>query len=108
MARQNFQRLCDFKRGDEVHDGPQNTYGVAGFLQHRARIRSFKYARQTSRRARANRTRQAIAADRCRINPGFVRMNSKVVEQKSRFKVVGAVEDQVKTLYEFGDISRCK
>ena len=33
-------------------------------------------------------------------------MNSKVVEQESRLKVVGAVEDQVKTLQEFGNISR--
>jgi len=33
-------------------------------------------------------------------------MNSEVVEQESRLKVVGAVEDQVKTLEEFGDISR--
>ena len=33
-------------------------------------------------------------------------MNRKVVEQESRLKVVGTVEDQVKTLEEFGDISR--
>src|SRR6267154_2375575 len=106
LARKNFQCLGYFERCDQAHDWAKHTDGVASLLQQRSCIGSFQQARQARRGSRANGVRQTVAADRGCVNPGSASLNSKIIEQKARFEIVSAVQQQLESLQQFLYVSR--
>jgi len=48
----------------------------------------------------------AVSGDGGGVNPGTTRGDSKIVHEQARFKIVGAVEDQVEAGEQFGSVAR--
>jgi len=99
-AGKHLQRFGRFQRSNQIHDRSQNANGIAGFFQTR-RPASFDQASQTSRLVWPNRKRNAVTGNRRGINPGNARLNRKIIHQKTRFKIIRAIQDQRKPGQQF-------
>jgi hypothetical protein len=69
-------------------------------------VSSIEQAREAGTFAGLNGHSEAITANRGGVNPWPARLNSKIVDQKSRFEVVCAVKNHVKIIQQLFDIAR--
>src|SRR6266849_761912 len=95
VAGEQFQCLRRFERCDQIHDRPEDANRVARFFQAR-RAAGFEQTSKTSGTLWPNCKGQAIAGDSSGVNPRSTRLNRKIVDQKTRFKIVRAIQDQRK------------
>ena len=78
-----------------MDDRREDADGVAGFFDASGSVRDFEQTGQTRGTAGADGQGDAVAGNGCGINPGTIVFNRVVVEQETRFEIVGAVEKKV-------------
>src|SRR6266852_2549569 len=95
VARKQAAMQLAFVAGEQFHDRPEDANRVARFFQAR-RAAGFEQTSKTSGALWPNCKGQAIAGNSSGVNPGNPRLNRKIVDQKTRFKIVRAIQDQRK------------
>lgn len=110
-AVQGFGAACQklygfggFQGSDQVDDGAEDADGVAGFLE--AGLLRIHEAGEARRGSRADGHREAVAGDGGGVNPGLVILDGKVVDQETRFEIVGAIEDEIEAGKQVGGVAR--
>ncbi len=80
-----------------MDDRREDADRVTGFLDASGSVRGFEQTGQTRGAAGADGQGETVAANGCGINPGAIVLNRVVVEEETRFEIVGAVEKEVET-----------
>ena len=104
-AGQKLQGFSGFEGGNQVHDGAENTDGVAGFLKSHVRG-GFEKTGKAGSLAREDGHGNAVAGHRRGINPGCASFDGKIVDEEARLKVVRAVQDERKIREQLRGVSR--
>ena len=89
-----------------MDDRREDADGVAGFFDASGSVRDFKQTGQTRGTAGADGQGDAVAGNGCGINPRVIVFNRVVVEEETRFEVVGAIEKEVEAGEEFVGVLR--
>src|SRR4029077_4544261 len=70
--------------------------------------RRFQQAREAGGFARKNGHEDPVTGNRCGIDPGSACFDGEVVDEKSGFKIVSAVEDEWKSREQLRDVLRAE
>ena len=120
LAKEQLDRFDGFDRGNHTGSGAEDAHCIASFFSARAcGLRAvivsrwplrwaagFENAGEACRVAGTHGERHAVARNHGGINPRDIQVDRSVVQQKSRFKVVGAVENERKTMQQFFRVFR--
>ncbi len=89
-----LENLGRLKRAHDVHDRPEDSRRIARWRG--PRVRRFGHqATKAGRLARNDRHHLAFRADASAVDPGQVQRVSRIVEQETRFEIVGPVGNDI-------------
>ena len=102
--RQELHRFGDLERSDKIHDRPEHADRVARLFESwRATLDE---TREAGSQARSNRHRYAVTRHRGGINPRPPGFHRDIIDEKSRLKIVGAVQDDVEPIEQLLRVAR--
>jgi hypothetical protein len=89
-----------------MHERAEDAGSVAGLLE--ALRLGLEQARKARGQAGTNGHGQAVASDRGGVNPGLALLDGEVVDQKARFKIIRAVQNDVEACQQLGGVAGTK
>ncbi len=106
IAAKELHGFGNLQGRDQIHDRAQDTYGVASVFHPGNGVSSFEKASEASALTRLNGHGQTITGHRGGVDPRLARLDGKIVDQKTGFEVVGAVENHVEIIQQLLDVAR--
>lgn len=88
---------------DEIDDRAEDADGVAGFF-HAREVRRAEETSEASGVAGEDRHGEAVSGDGCGVDPWSVGLDGEIVDEEAGFEIVGAVENDVEALQQFGSV----
>lgn len=106
IAGEQLDGFGGLQRGDEIDDRAEDANGVAGFLHAGEGFRGAEETSETGGIAGENSHGEAVSGDSGAVNPWAVGLDGEIVDQETGFEIVGAVENDVEALEQFGGVFR--
>jgi hypothetical protein len=107
LARENFEGLRNFQRGDEINYRADDPDSVAGFIEALADT-EFEEAGEARSDAGTDDHSEAITADACGVDPGAGKFHGEIVDEETRFEIVGSIEDEIEASEKFFNVIRAE